>query len=502
MSALDDITASLAKFRTAKRVSGANASYKKDNPAEYGKVIVYLDGGARPSGVTTDMGMALLLEEDARRALGASPPPPTGSYYVANGGNDGNSGTLSAPLATVQAGLNKLFPGDTLVLRGGTYSPLVTLTLPRDGTAASPINIQAYPGETAVIDGAGVRTTVLHVNRSWVNVRALTVQNTAYTSPATEDGLLITGTDIVLEQLTVKNASEGIDIAASAYRVTVRGCDVSGGKTGVNILGHSVLVENCTIHDNNKMANNGADTGGEHGGQAISVNETSGPVEVRNNDAWNNNAASISYGRDGVFVELYRSQNVNVHHNRSRNNVVTFEAAGDTSGIKLWRNEVRDEHFFVAHQANNMLIANNSVWRPSTVNDGTLIWIGPGNFWGTGSTAGLMFRNNILCSGVGIMQLAREWDASATVDNNSYYSITGGWFGSFGATNLDTYAQYLAATAKENASVFGNPLMVDPGNGNLQLQAGSPLINKGASVAGVTEGYLGAAPDIGAVELA
>ncbi len=76
MSALDDITASLAKFRTAKRVSGANASYKKDNPTEYSKVIAYLDGGVRPSGVTTDMGMALLHEEDARRKLLAPAPPP------------------------------------------------------------------------------------------------------------------------------------------------------------------------------------------------------------------------------------------------------------------------------------------------------------------------------------------------------------------------------------------------------------------------------------------
>lgn len=70
------IEQSLAKFRTAKRVSGQSASYKKDNPGEYAKVIAYLDGGARPTDVTTDMGIALLLEEDARRALEVEPPPP------------------------------------------------------------------------------------------------------------------------------------------------------------------------------------------------------------------------------------------------------------------------------------------------------------------------------------------------------------------------------------------------------------------------------------------
>jgi len=70
---------SLAKFRTATRVKSTSAGYRKDNPTEYNKVIAYLDGGARPTGVTTDMGMALLLEEDARRAL-VTPPAYTLAY--------------------------------------------------------------------------------------------------------------------------------------------------------------------------------------------------------------------------------------------------------------------------------------------------------------------------------------------------------------------------------------------------------------------------------------
>jgi hypothetical protein len=51
----------------AKRISAASQSYAKDNPAEWQKVKAYLDGGARPSGVTTEMGIGLLEVEDARR---------------------------------------------------------------------------------------------------------------------------------------------------------------------------------------------------------------------------------------------------------------------------------------------------------------------------------------------------------------------------------------------------------------------------------------------------
>jgi hypothetical protein len=67
---------SLQALRNANRFSGNKQSYRKDNPNEYAKVIAYLDGGARPSGVTTEMGKHALLEEDARRVLVNPPLPP------------------------------------------------------------------------------------------------------------------------------------------------------------------------------------------------------------------------------------------------------------------------------------------------------------------------------------------------------------------------------------------------------------------------------------------
>lgn len=58
----------------AKRISNTTQSYAKDNPAEWAKVKTYLEGGTRPSGVVTEMGLGLLEVEDERR--GAPPPPP------------------------------------------------------------------------------------------------------------------------------------------------------------------------------------------------------------------------------------------------------------------------------------------------------------------------------------------------------------------------------------------------------------------------------------------
>jgi hypothetical protein len=60
----------------AKRISAPSQSYRKDNPAEYAKVEAYLKGGARPTGVTTEMGLGLLEIEDVRRA-----EPPSNAYF-------------------------------------------------------------------------------------------------------------------------------------------------------------------------------------------------------------------------------------------------------------------------------------------------------------------------------------------------------------------------------------------------------------------------------------
>jgi hypothetical protein len=77
---------SLTALRNAKRFSHTSNSYRKDNPAEYAKVIAYLDGGARPPGSLTEMGKHAVLEEDA--ACSTRPPPP------------GNSGPGHRPLTS------------------------------------------------------------------------------------------------------------------------------------------------------------------------------------------------------------------------------------------------------------------------------------------------------------------------------------------------------------------------------------------------------------------
>ena len=71
--------------------------------------------------------------------------------FVASDGADANPGTETQPLATIQAAVERLQPGDTCLVRGGVYRE--TVTFPRSGTAQQPITLRAYRGETVVISG-------------------------------------------------------------------------------------------------------------------------------------------------------------------------------------------------------------------------------------------------------------------------------------------------------------------------------------------------------------
>ncbi|MDY6950542.1 MAG: right-handed parallel beta-helix repeat-containing protein [Thermodesulfobacteriota bacterium] len=74
------------------------------------------------------------------------------TYYLATTGSDGNAGTISAPWRTLQYSVTNLSAGDVLSMREGVYYER-RLFVALDGAAASPIIIQSYPGEQAIIDG-------------------------------------------------------------------------------------------------------------------------------------------------------------------------------------------------------------------------------------------------------------------------------------------------------------------------------------------------------------
>src|SRR6266849_285508 len=82
------------------------------------------------------------------------------TYYLSPVGSDTNSGVIDAPWRHLQKAFDTLTAGQEACLRAGTYEPAGTFntrsyrqTFSRTGEPGTPIVIQNYPGETAIVLG-------------------------------------------------------------------------------------------------------------------------------------------------------------------------------------------------------------------------------------------------------------------------------------------------------------------------------------------------------------
>ena len=97
------------------------------------------------------------------------------TYYVSPAGNDSNNGTIiGSPFLTISKAVGLANPGDTIYLRGGTYgstnglSSKLTISTSHNGTAASPINLFAYPGDaTPILDFHSETFSGANGRRGW-----------------------------------------------------------------------------------------------------------------------------------------------------------------------------------------------------------------------------------------------------------------------------------------------------------------------------------------------
>jgi hypothetical protein len=73
--------------------------------------------------------------------------------YVSPDGSDDATGTIDAPLQSIQLAVDQATAGSTIYLRGGTYTPTSNIQITKSGTASAPYVLRAYEGEWVIIDG-------------------------------------------------------------------------------------------------------------------------------------------------------------------------------------------------------------------------------------------------------------------------------------------------------------------------------------------------------------
>jgi hypothetical protein len=228
-----------------------------------------------------------------------APPPPSGtgvSYYLSPTGSDGGAGTLQSPWRTIAHASQRLHPGDSLLVRGGTYTGQggYNWAASASGTAGAPIRLAAYPGEAPVFDGGwSMGEALILKDVGWIVVDGLTF--THFNDQWGNGTLLLLG---ATHHITVQN-SRFIDNGADGE------------------LDHHIYLGAGPVHD--ILIRNNQFIGAAHGG-GIHAYHDPGPQHV---EIYGNYFRGNLYGI--IFASV--SSGISIHNN-------TFEANGTNMVIQ------------------------------------------------------------------------------------------------------------------------------------------------------------------------
>jgi hypothetical protein len=394
-------------------------------------------------------GASGLLDHQRDGAAPAPAPNPDGpTYYVSSRGSDTASGTsTSKPWRTIaKVNATRLKPGDrVLFARGQTFAGR-TLTLEASGTKAKPITIGAYgTGPRPIFDGGGTDAPKagthqpIQVNGNWVVLESIQCQHSSLA------GIDVHGTDCRVVQCTLTHNAFGVMQEASAARLTVTYCRLIRNTFEIIVPGA-----------NNDYGSNGIGLGGA--GAEISYNYSEGNVGL-----------SPDYGTDGSFCEIFNATDANVHHNISMNDLAFTECGnstrttGNTFHHNIMWSAVVNAGGLNVHGTGDFGGVTDTKWINNTVYLTNAKSVG---FFVTGPTS-CVVHNNIFVSGY-------CGNSGSPIDEagNVYDSLTPNGVLSANSPTGRTIARSSVSTRK--------PGLVRPAlNGDFQLVAGSPAINRG-----------------------
>jgi hypothetical protein len=240
------------------------------------------------------------------------------NYYLSPSGNDSNLGTLSSPWFTLQKAWTVLQPGDTVYLRGGTYTYSIQQYLTgKNGTATSNIKIYAYDGEKPVITRA---TSFTKPGNYWHRGMVVFMGNYFHWK-----GIRFTG------MYTNDNQVDSGFLAWDANNCVFELLESDNNVQGMIIENNSNnnLVLNSDFHDN--YSNYNGTNGGNSDGLALTyMLQTNTNNTVRGCRFWNNGDDGLDTFENLGFVTIENCWSWHNGYNKGTNT-----SAGDGVGFKI-----------------------------------------------------------------------------------------------------------------------------------------------------------------------
>ena len=439
-------------------------------------------------------------------------PTPSGAvYYVSTSGSDSADGSAARPWRTLAKAAASTPAGATAIIASGTYAGF---TMSRSGSSGSPITFQAASvGSVHVTPPAGASVITI-AGAHYITLTGLSIEGAGGSQNAGVDVLDGSSYITVSGGTLANNRSYGVDVNGSTY-VSIVGNTITGNDVGIRInrAGAGVVIDSNDVVNNTGMVVNDPAPSTDWGAVGISFLHTVGPIVAKNNTIHGNRAPSDDYGYDGGAFEIYGSSGATMASNRIWDNQDVIETGTDGQACAnntfarnvAWGGNNKSVVSLRGPQVNgiilrcgqNMLIANNTF-------DDLDYWVydisASGGF--AGNIAGFKIENNVSYQAAHkIYAIEVALPGDAVIDNNVSYNSPGAPFASVpGNGNVPNIATFRSLEGREQHGLYGNPLFTNLGGLDFHLLAGSPAIDAGTPIAGVTDGYHGAAPDAGAYE--
>ncbi|MEU0536967.1 right-handed parallel beta-helix repeat-containing protein [Amycolatopsis tolypomycina] len=302
------------------------------------------------------------------------------TLFVAPNGKDSAAGTLADP-TTLTAALTRVGAGDTISLRGGTYSFAQTVTIApgNSGTSSARKTLSAYAGEKPVLNFSAMKEDPanrgLAVNGSYWRVAGIVVER------AGDNGIFVGGSNNVIERVVTRfNRDSGLQISRIA------------SSTPKDQWPSNNLVVSSESHDN-------ADSDGEDA-DGFAAKLTSGPGNVFRHDVSHNNIDDgwdLYTKTDTGPIGPVTIEDSLAYANGTLSNG-TVNKNGDRNGYKLGGDKIAVNHIVrrdIAYRNGHHGFTYNSNPGTMTVSDNVGIDNAERNFsFDTGTS---VFRNDTSC---------------------------------------------------------------------------------------------------------
>ncbi len=385
------------------------------------------------------------------------------TYYVSlstntPAGSNSNPGTIAAPWQRISYAVSQLSAGDTLYIRGGTYTNTADRIDSQDytvptGTNATTgaISIVGYPGETVVIKPPNGKSAIRFATHTvnYYHVTDIDSDMSLQTTPATgPNGHYVSENSSyhIFDRCDIYNNSS---VGAGANTTTVAG----GSGTG---NAHHNIWRNCNVYGN---------------GQGWGVNQGYGfYLDSTDNIIENCNI----YSNGGYGIHIYNFS-ASAHRNIVRNNLVYGNGTDGGTNFGILYAEGSDGLVY-----NNVVYGNRG---------GIQVYTGSSNIGVYNNTV----VGNTVYSGIEL----QYYGGAPIINNNIVYS---------NAADIVDYGGTATIGPHNWKTSDGNPLFTAPGSHDYTLQSGSPVINAGSDLSATfTTDFNGTARstfDLGAYEYA